>query len=238
MNDTSFTPFPKITEIFSTTSTVQDGSIKNELGFNDKAINSFAKRHAIIPSQMVFMKQVHSGDIAVVLNSTKKEISNVDGLITNKKNVFLAVLTADCLPIVFYDPEKQVIAAVHAGYKGLLQGIIQNVIKKMRTEFAVNSKNLYVGIGPAIGRCCYMVDSSRTKQFGALLPKNPEIIEKRQDELFLDLGRVAEVLLASEKVQTERITKAHICTKDAKNVYFSYRRENNQQRMVTVIGLI
>ncbi|CAN5136246.1 peptidoglycan editing factor PgeF [soil metagenome] len=235
-----FTPFSQFPNIICTTSTKLDGSMKDRSGFNENNIHVLATKLGIDPKYMVFMKQIHSGEIRTIVNTNEHIIQNVDGLITNQPNVFLSVVTADCLPIVFFDPEKKVIGAVHAGYKGLLNHIIEHMVDKMEKEFGVVRTSIQVGIGPGIGKCCYNVDETRAQLFRDFLPTHPEIVQTRDTELFLDLLRVAEVVLGACGVAPRQIRKSTICTKDANNTYFSYRRESSQTygEMMTVIGMI
>ncbi|MDD5731670.1 MAG: polyphenol oxidase family protein, partial [Patescibacteria group bacterium] len=97
--------------------------------------------------------QEHTDNVFVVKNKTKigelKMIPNTDALATNQKSVYLAVYTADCLPVFIYDPIEKVIAIAHAGWKGVLNKIVIKAIEKMEKEFGSNRKDVLISVGPS-----------------------------------------------------------------------------------------
>lgn len=111
---------------------------------------------------VITCRQVHQNKIIKVdlLENTPQEIRKMqgDGLITNQPNVILAVLTADCLPVLLIDEKQKAIAAIHAGRNGTMVSIVEKAIEKMGSLFGTAPKNLLVGIGPGIKKCCYEVD--------------------------------------------------------------------------------
>ena len=140
-------------------STKEFGSMKDSNGRIDREnLNKFLSGLDIGPLA-VCMEQLHGGNIAVVEDSSELLIKNVDGLITDKKNIPLAVITADCLPVLFFDQVKKVIGVAHAGRKGLEKEIIKNILQKFKTEFGSNAQDILAGIGPGIEKKCYEVDS-------------------------------------------------------------------------------
>ena len=111
---------------------------------------------------VITCRQVHHNKIIKVdlLQSTPHELREKqgDGLVTNQANVILAVLTADCLPILLIDKKKKAVAAVHAGRKGTMLSIVEKAIDRMGTLFGTVPKNIIAGFGPGINKCCYEVD--------------------------------------------------------------------------------
>src|SRR5258708_222832 len=112
------------------------GSMKNieTLQIDRIALTMFAKTLGVT-NDVVCMKQIHSGTVSFVADTKQLRIADTDGLVTDKKNIPLAVLTADCLPILFYDPKKEAIGIAHAGYKGLLNHIIENTVACFASNF-------------------------------------------------------------------------------------------------------
>jgi len=190
------------------------GSMKNKDGTIDYTnLNKFLKT-VDIPINPVSMEQVHGERIGVVNDNKLALIENVDGLITNKKNIALCVFTADCLPILFFDKNKKIIAIVHAGRKGLLKGVIENMLKKLKEQFLSNLLDIIVGIGPGIEKKCYQVDGQ-----------------------FIDIRKIAIELLLNNGIKKENIENLDICTKCNKDLFYSYRGENNNNRFVSVISM-
>lgn len=111
------------------------------------------------------MNQVHSAD-ALYITETPKESPSVDALITDKPHLKLAVKTADCAPILIADTEKHLIAAIHAGWKGAFQGVIENTILKM-VELGGDPKNMVAGVGPHLQIQSFEISSDMRALFPA-----------------------------------------------------------------------
>ena len=116
--------------------------------------------------EVLLLNQVH-GDKVVLIDDIKKihgtqNLPKADGIVTNLKNVAIGIVTADCAPIIFYDEEKQVIGACHAGWKGAKLGIIQETVKKMH-ELGAN--NICAIIGPMIQQYSYQVSIDFYNEF-------------------------------------------------------------------------
>lgn len=182
----------------------------------------------------VMVKQIHDSKIIEVKNSTIKN-NNYDGMITKKK-LLLAIRTADCLPVFFFDSRKKIVGAVHAGWKGLKSGILKNTINKL-IKSGSNINNIYVSIGPHIGFCCYKVSKDRIDEFNKLLETDKKFYEYRKSSWYLNLGKIAEIQLFQMGVSINQIDILPICTYCDLD-YFSYRREGSQTgRMLNIIGL-
>ena len=148
--------------------------------------------------------QVHLSKIINVdlQKNTPQEIRKMqgDGLLTNQPNVILAILTADCLPILLIDKKQKAIAAIHAGRNGSMLFIIEAAIKQMEILFGTKSENLIAGIGPGIKKCCYEVDLFRAN------------IEQ----------------MTKKGVLKENIFSLDQCTSCKKDIFFSYRAEKGK----------
>src|ERR1051325_9011017 len=107
--------------------------------------------------RIVTMKQIHGDDIVEVHDTKLKEAGEADGVITATPGIFLGVLTADCVPILFVAPQKKVVAAVHAGWRGTLQGIAEKAVRELTEKHGAKPDEIEAALGPAIGGCCYEV---------------------------------------------------------------------------------
>ncbi len=210
-----FSKFKSNNKIASGISTKDFGSMKNEdNSINGKNLEIFLKSLGS-GENVVRMRQIHSGNVEVVTNNVKSPIENTDGLITDKKNVSLCVLTADCLPIVFYDIQKQVIGIAHGGRKGLQSGIIENIVEKFKNDFKSDSADIIAGVGPGIEKKCYEVDGE-----------------------LIDIRKWANDLLLKEGIKRENIENLEICTKCDSEEFYSYRGGDSYNRFATVISLV
>lgn len=181
-------------------------------------------------------EQIHGGRVVLVTSNKHPYLKNCDGMIT-KKNLFLNIKTADCLPIFFYDPKKTIIAAIHAGWKGLYLGIIQNAIKKME-KLGSQPKDIIAAMGPHIKVCCYNVSLRRV-----------EMLKRRKNNFFPDIGifrnflwylnleKIAQQQMADLGILKRNIDILPFCTSCDKR-FFSARRDGILTgRMFNVIGL-
>ena len=171
----------------------------------------FFVKLSINPNLIAEITQVH-GNKVLAVNRTTNPQAKADGLITNKKNLFLMLKIADCMPIGFYDPEHLAIGLIHAGYKGLEKGIIKKTINEIKQNFETNPKDLIVKFSPSIGPCHYK----------------------------LDIWKEAENQLISCGILKENIDNPKICTYESSD-HFSHRRsedsDQKEGRFVTILGI-
>lgn len=228
-----FSIFPD--SVLTAISTRFFGSIKN--GKVDKNnLEKFSEAIGINPEQVILPDQKHTGNVKSVED---KDLSATDGLISKKRGFFPGVVTADCLPIMFYDHTKKIIGIVHAGYKGILNGIIENEVNKL-INLGSNPSDIIVGIGPSIGECCYNVSEDRIKIFKNKFPGLKNIYTFKDKKYFLNLGSVAEQLLLGLKIKKNNIENCNICTKDSNGKFFSFRGDTKDSfgEFISIIGLI
>lgn len=167
-----------------------------------------------------YLSQVHSD----LIYNYDGEVHKGDALITNRKNIAIGILTADCVPILLYDEVNKVASAVHSGWKGTIQKIACKTIEKMKQEYGTKSRDITAFIGPYIGQCCYEIGDEVINKFKMdELYKDMQIIENRK----LDLGKCVIRQLESKGVLRENITHLNICTFCNKEIdLYSYRRDN------------
>ena len=148
-------------------------------------------------------------------------IPDTDALITNEVGHSIAVTTADCLPVFFWDDDLSIVGIAHAGWKGLADKIIKSVVKKVHDANNVNLYNLHAHVGVGVGRCCYIVDTDRLKRFLNL--GLCHIHERDGEKVQLDLKEIARIQLEREGIRAENIQVESVCTSCGGN-YPSYRR--------------
>tara|TARA_A100001011_G_scaffold129488_1_gene136546 strand:- start:2446 stop:3204 length:759 start_codon:yes stop_codon:yes gene_type:complete len=205
-----------------------------------KNLSLVSKKMKVHQKKLSLMNQTHSNKVIVV---TKKNNNfkrfNSDALITKIKGVVLGVVTADCVPIILYDINNQIIGCIHAGWRGASSGIIENTIKKFRK---LNSKNkIFASVGPCIGEKSYEVDINFYKNFILKSKKNNVYFSKKNNKKKLfNLRKYVNDKLIKLNVKVDHVNRD---TFKEKSSFFSYRRsqklhEKDYGRCISVISLI
>jgi len=187
------------------------------------AQNREALRKLVSQERLVFMNQVHGNTVIEVDESVNSPVI-ADAIITMTPGLPLVVLVADCLPILI--SSRAVVGAVHAGRKGVLNGIISKTVSAMR---ALGATDLEAKIGPAICKACYEVE---LEMYQAAIEQKPELSTTLSSHR-LDLTRAAKFELESAGA---KVSTLDICTAHNAN-YFSYRRDGQTGRSAGVIVL-
>lgn len=199
----------------------------------------FLEGFGIDYKDLVCAKQVHGCNIKIVGDQHKgsgaivydSAIAQTDALLTNRRNLPLAVFTADCLPVFLYDPENQAVGLVHAGWKGSKAGITAKTVKLMRQEFNTRASFLEAGFGPAIKACCYEVG----EEFNGFFARG---LRERDSRYYLDLIDVNRGQLLDSGVNEKNLTDSGICTACCNDRFFSYRKDGPScGRQMSVIML-
>ncbi len=190
----------------------------------------------------IVAEQTHSDNITVVTElktrgwgSLNDAVENCDALMTDLKDVVLTILTADCVPILLYDKEKKIVAAVHAGWKGTKAEIAAKTVRKMQEVFGSKPEDIVAGIAPAIGRCCYEVGEEVAKHFFDLL----EGYTQKEEKYMLDLSYINKYQLLGAGLKEAHIEMSGICTACETERFFSYRKEQGcSGRFMSMIGML
>jgi len=191
--------------------------------------------------RFIVANQTHSANIQIITQNSSQgwrdeseAIRECDALITNQKNIMLTILTADCVPILLFDPQKEVVSAVHAGWNGTKKEILFKTVNKMIKEFGSNPKDIIAGVAPSIGRCCYEVGEDVAKHFFEI----PNAFDIKGDKYMLDLPLINRLQLLKAGLKEENIELSNICTACQVDNYFSYRKEQGcSGRFMSIIGL-
>lgn len=163
-------------------------------------------------SNVKYIKETDLGKGALVYGSS---IPDTDAFITDKKNIPLAIFSADCLSIFLYDAKTPAMGLAHAGWQGTEQNIATRTVQLMQEKFNTPAHNLYISFGPAIRSCCYKVG-----------------------EEFKDLIKLNKIQLLDSGVDERNIFDCKICTSCQNLDFFSYRKESNScGRMMSVMLL-
>ena len=155
-----------------------------------------------------------------------------DAQITNAPNIFLGILTADCVPIFVVDQKKKAIAAIHAGRQGTALHITTKVLKKMKEEFGCLPEDLLIALGPSIGFCCYEIDE---KVFSS--EWEPFSIPVGDGKWMVDLVRINIAQIEKEGIKEEQIFWIDLCTSCHRDLFFSNRKEGKTGRQLSFIGI-
>lgn len=178
--------------------------------------------------KLIIPVQTHSANIGLV--ETGKDIwEDTDALVTNKKGLCIAVMSADCVPVLFYDPVKKVVAAVHAGWRGTVAYITALTIKKMQDTFNCNAYDIIAAIGPSICAEVYEIGPEVIEEVEKALGKKEGIIMNvsKEGKGYLNLWEANKLQILETGVKPANIEVAGICTYRNDDQFFSARKSKN-----------
>lgn len=189
--------------------------------------------------RLLTLRQVHGAEVLIYDQHTRALTYPLpyDAVITDKKRIALGISTADCLPILMIDRSKKVIAAIHAGWRGMWRGVVQKTARTMIESFESSPEDILAGIGPAIGPCCYEVGRDVVSLFQNSSDSPREFIQEREGNTYLDLSRAAQLELTQVGIPPENIEAIPLCTACRKDLFYSYRREGKTGRQLSFIML-
>ena len=173
---------------------------------------------------MATARQVHSNRVLLVRSEGKQ--GEGDALISDVPGIGLAIRTADCLPILIADPRHRAVAAVHAGWRGVVCEIAAKAVEAMTQNFGSQAADLVVAIGPGIGPCCFEVGPEVAVQFGLSGRTKVDLVETTCRQL----GR--------NGVSAGQIFSSRLCTRCNTELLESYRRDREAAgRMTALIAI-
>lgn len=188
------------------------------------------------------VKQVHGTDALVVdraLTPTDRFVGGWDALVTDQPGVMVAVRTADCVPVLMHDPVHRVVAAVHAGWRGAVAGIVPKTMALLASRFGSRPEQVRISIGPSAGVCCYEVDEPVLDDLRQGLSSWEKVVRHRKGgSAHLDLKALIHEQVRTHGAAPQRVTTVNLCTICHDDLFFSYRREGKVNgTMVSAIGL-
>lgn len=191
---------------------------KENVSENFKRICSSTKMH----TNIAYLNQEHGKKVFIVNKDNISEVtgSKGDAIVTNEKNLPIGVFTADCVPILLYDKNNKVVAAIHAGWRGVEAKILSETFNVMKDNFASSSKDIICAIGPAIGPCCFEVSRDVADKF--------TFLKEKENSIFVDLFKEVYSEAKSLGFLEENIDISEKCTVCENELFHSYRREKGK----------
>lgn len=203
------------------------------LGFRvDDDKNSVLENYRLLAEDLgisldrtVLSKQTHTSNIRIVTESDcgkgvvrESDIEDTDGLVTNIADIALVVFSADCVPVLLYDPKARAIAAIHAGWRGTVKHIAAKTVGVMKEAFGSNPQDILAAIGPSIGPCCFEFGEDAPSYFGK------DILQKKSDGKYLvDIWKYNSEQLTEAGVNPRNIDISRVCTVCESDRFYSYR---------------
>jgi len=179
--------------------------------------------------------QVHGTCISIVgqdeRGSGTADISTAlkesDAMITDQENICLLIFVADCVPVILYDRQKNIVALVHAGWQGTVSLITQKTVYKMQSHWGCDSKDIVCAIGPSIGPCCYQVGPEVISRVREVFPEEEYLINSVSAEGmgYFNLWEANKLQLLNCQIPEKNIEVAGLCTYCHSDLFFSSRKD-------------
>ncbi|GAB3020610.1 peptidoglycan editing factor PgeF [Spirosoma pulveris] len=237
-----FSSFPALIAAESTrhggVSPVPFSSLNLGINTADEAANVDENRRRFFSAigadsfQFASSHQVHG---TAVLQATEPgRFDGYDALITNRPNLLIGVTVADCVPILIFDQSHRAVAAIHAGWRGTVGGIVTKTVQAMQTQFGTQPKECYCYIGTCIDECAFEVGPEVAEQFSTAFRRDNITTGKS----YIDLKAANARLLTDMGIPEHQISISPFSTVLNNDQYFSYRAENGETgRMLAIIGI-
>ena len=205
-----------------------------------EANRSLLATHLGIPATHIILpRQTHSTEVRLIdAPPQDDELQGVDALITQTPRLCIGVSTADCIPILLYDPVHRTLAAIHAGWRGTVGKIVRRTIGQMQAHCRTRPTDLIATIGPGISREAYEVGEELPRLFEEAGFPLPHIAEKRNGSWHLDLPAANRIELLRCGLPENQITHSRLCTHTHNDRFFSARRQGiHSGRIYTALML-
>ena len=183
------------------------------------------------PGEYTHPKQIHS-DIVLGADEGRGCLGEGDALISSIAGQRIGIRTADCVPLLLADPDRPVVAAVHAGWRGTVAEIAVKTVRRMHEDFGSDPGRIYAAIGPAIGECCFEVGAEVAEQFERWFPNSKNLTH-------VNLAETNYRQLLESGLLPEHIDDQRLCTACDAERFHSFRRDREQSgRMVAAIRIL
>lgn len=206
-------------------------------------VTDLAKDLGIKPERIVYPRQEHGARVLVLregelpedLEAVREE--RADAIITDAANLALAIRTADCVPILLYDSRAGVVAAIHAGWRSTVAGILEKTLKIMAKEFNTEGSVLVAAIGPAIGFDSFEIEEPVLAKFRDRFDFWSRFARPtRNNRWLVDLKMMNAYILASTGMSEKNLLLSPLCTVQENELFYSFRREGEGAgRMINFI---
>lgn len=205
---------------------------------HDDDWTAMAHSFGIRIDRLATVNQVHGENIIKVDEMNIREVRTVhaDAMISRVPGIAIGVETADCVPVLLYDPVMRAVAAVHAGWRSTVKKIVQKTVNRMHEEFGTETSRLIAAIGPAICGKCYEVDEPVMGPVREAFSFWQEVSAPRgADRWGLDLVKANKLELMQIGLDEKNIHSTGMCTACGKDRFYSFRAEGKTGRMLSVI---
>ncbi|MDD3164953.1 MAG: peptidoglycan editing factor PgeF [Oscillospiraceae bacterium] len=199
------------------------------------------------PEQTVFTRQMHTDCIRQVGKADRGlglfgDMDAVcDGFITNEPGVALTVFTADCTPILLYDPVRRAICACHSGWRGTAMGIVKKAVAAMTAAYGTSPADVRAAIGPCIGRCCFETDRDVPDAMIAALGERacaPLLDDLGGGRYRVDLKAINREWLLRAGLPADQIETSPLCTACRQDLFWSHRRLGNARGSMAAVIML
>lgn len=184
-------------------------------------------------NQLAVSRQVHGDQILLV--DQPGRYHGYDALVTDRPGIFLGIGTADCCPVLLWDPVRNAVGAVHAGWRGAANQILMKTIIEMKQQFHSNPADLWIYLGTCIGWSRYEIGEEVADQF-------PDVFlrpGKEEDKYYLDLKGCLFAQALAAGIRPEHVHASLHCSMDEPELFFSFRRDGHLSgRMLSLIGMV
>lgn len=222
------------------------------LGTNDstdsvrKNWSIFCNAAGIDINSTVCAEQQHGDNIKIVTADDcgkgviiSRDYSNIDGLITDRRDVTLCVFSADCIPVLYVDTKNRVVGAAHCGWRGTFKCLAGKMVKTMCEIYGSEPQNIKAAVGAGIHKCCYEVDNKLYSDFYEKFPCAENAFKIIENKYFIDLPNINRYVLKEAGLDESNIFVSEICTCCNKDRFFSHRGSGGRRGlMINYIEII
>jgi YfiH family protein len=192
--------------------------------------NRFFGALGIDSHRVALPRQKHTSTVRLATQPGVYE--ECDALVTNTPGIYLSVSIADCAPVLLFDPKRQAVGCVHAGWRGTERQIVSAAVARMISEFSSVPENILAFVGPCAGPCCYEVGEDVAGLF------DKDFRSSRNGRMYLDIKKAVAAQLRSAGITDSHFEVLGDCTICGSEFYHSFRRDRDKSgRMAAVIGM-
>ena len=204
----------------------------------------FSEAVGVEYNKLVLSRQVHETQVRKVTIEDagngllyENRFESADALMTDVPGLGLIVFYADCVPVLFLDPGKKAVAAVHSGWRGTVGGICEKTVGAMAEAYGSCPRDIICAVGPSIGECCYEVSCDVAERFAERF--GPSVVRIAQEGgIYVSLQKAVGIALKEAGMLEEKIIQAGVCTSCHSELLFSHRKTQGQRgTMGAVIAL-
>jgi YfiH family protein len=204
-----------------------------------KFVRSLYSSPVTLEEEPYFLKQVHGNKVYSVEEIDERGSLEGDAIVSNMPYKPIGVFTADCLPIIMYDFRLNAVGVIHAGRKGTSLCVLKKTLAKMTSEYGSDPKDIAVGFGPGVGGCCYEVGVECMEPFSSIFSDVGQVAFFKDDgKVMLNLKKANRLQALEAKILDENIFDCGFCTVCEYRRFFSYRRNRDTGRMMTLAMIL